>query len=285
LPEDDYLEAQVKDYDFESHLIVQGGIYQGRRIAGTLYFIKLHQDVREVTEQGVKQRIERATAIPQESPARAKGKKSLTKREVESLVGAYDLEPLLSAARKDKRIVRDVQRLLYSPDRLMRWRAADALGKISALIAEKDAETISRLLQRLFTSIGDSAASSWGALDAIGEIIGSTPDLFAGYVPPLYQLAGDRALRIEVLRALGKIGKARPDLIRKVAHRFIPFLHETDPETRGYTAILLGNLVTLEATDELKSLCSDTAPVEIYRNGNLEKKTIADLASQALKKM
>ena len=47
LPEEDYLESQVTNYDCESHLIVHGNAYGGRHIRGTLYFIKLHDDIRD----------------------------------------------------------------------------------------------------------------------------------------------------------------------------------------------------------------------------------------------
>ncbi|MBW1799668.1 MAG: PBS lyase, partial [Deltaproteobacteria bacterium] len=60
LPEEDYLEKQMGQYDYETHLIIHGGIYGGRRIAGKLFFIRLHQDVREVTDQDTRRLIEKS---------------------------------------------------------------------------------------------------------------------------------------------------------------------------------------------------------------------------------
>jgi hypothetical protein len=146
LPEDDYLEKMVENYDHESHLIVHGGIYKGRRVTGTLYFIRLHQDIREVTAEGVQKRLNRATpGSPEPSPKR-RGKKSFSKKEVELLVNNYEVEPLLKLAAQDKRIIRDLQRLLYSVDKLIRWRAADVLGRVAAVIAKYDPRAISKLL-------------------------------------------------------------------------------------------------------------------------------------------
>jgi HEAT repeat protein len=285
LPEDDYLEKMVENYDHESHLIVHGGIYKGRRVTGTLYFIRLHQDIREVTAEGVQKRLNRATpGSPEPSPKR-RGKKSFSKKEVELLVNNYEVEPLLKLAAQDKRIIRDLQRLLYSVDKLIRWRAADVLGRVAAVIAKYDPRAISKLLQRLFTAISDTAASSWGSLDAIGEIISNRPEQFGGYMPQLYQFASDRGLLAEVLRALGKIGEKRPDLIRKNAFHFIPLLQDFDPEIRGYAAILLGNLGVHEAKEDLTRLAEDSIGMEIYRNGRLEKQTIGHLATEALGKL
>lgn len=282
LPEDDYLETQIKNYDFENHYLVHGGVYGGRRIAGTLYFIRLHRDIQEVTQEGVLQRLESATHVPARSSVGPKGRKSFTKKEVEALVKEYKMERLLSLAKQDKRIIRYLQRLLYSVDNLLRLRAADAIGKVSALIAQNDPGTISKLLQGFFTSIADSAASSWGAVDAIGEIISNRPEQFAGYIPQLHYFIRDKALVVAVLRALGKIAGKRPDLLRKFTFRFIALLRDPDPEIQGYTAILLGNLSAHEARDDLKRFQDDPAVIEIYRDGDLEKRTIGQLASEAL---
>jgi hypothetical protein len=284
LPEEDYMEAQVNNYDLDTHLVIHGGVYQGRRIAGTLYFVRVYRDIPGVTEEA-KKGLDRVAAVSQRSSRKKRERKVLSKKEVAAFVEAYDLNPLLDVAKEDKRIIRDLQRLIYSVDKRLRLRATDALGKVSRVIAEYDPGAISKLLQRLFSASADTASSSWGCLDAIGEIISSSPEQFGGYMPQLYQFAGDRALLAEVLRALGNIGGKRPDLIRKTTYRFIPFLQDPDPEIRGYAAILLGNLGAKEAKDDLTGLEEDSAGLEVYRNGQLEKQTVGQLASEALAKL
>ncbi|UCE64495.1 MAG: PBS lyase, partial [Nitrospirota bacterium] len=59
LPEEDYQEKQVGNYDLVNHFVVTGGIYGGRRISGVLLFIRLHEDVLEVTSGGVRKRLNR----------------------------------------------------------------------------------------------------------------------------------------------------------------------------------------------------------------------------------
>jgi hypothetical protein len=284
LPEEDYMEAQVNNYDLDTHLVIHGGVYQGRRIAGTLYFVRVYRDIPGVTEEA-KKGLDRVAAVSQRSSRKKRERKVLSKKEVAAFVEAYDLNPLLDVAKEDKRIIRDLQRLIYSVDKRLRLRATDALGKVSRVIAEYDPGAISKLLQRLFSASADTASSSWGCLDAIGEIISNSPEQFGGYMPQLYQFAGDRALLAEVLRALGNIGGKRPDLIRKTTYRFIPFLQDPDPEIRGYAAILLGNLGAKEAKDDLTGLEEDSAGLEVYRNGQLEKHTVGQLASEALAKL
>jgi len=283
LPEEDYLEKQVKNYDLDTHLIFPGGAYEGRQVAGTLFFIRLHRDVREVTQEGALRRLESATQVPQKSAVTKRTGKSFSKKEVEAWVKEYKLDALLSIAEKDPRIIRDLQRLLYFPEKGLRRRSAEILGKVSVLIAQKNPGTISKLLQGLFTALTDTAASSWGSIDAIGEIICHSPKQFAGYMPQLYQFVKDRALLPDILRALGKIAAKRPDLIQKKSFYFIPLLQDRNPEIRGYAAVLLGNLGTQEAKDDLTKLRKDDAVLEIYEDGKLEKRTIGQLASEALR--
>ena len=285
IPDEDYVEKEVENYDLETHLIIHSGAYEGRHVHGVLYFIRLHEDVREVTEEGTRRLLEKALPVSKERPMKRRGK-NFSKRQVEAFVEDYRMDALVELAGQDKRILRDIQRLLYSADPLIRCRAAEAMGRTSSVIARKDPAIISRLLQGLFTSISDTAASSWGYIGAIGEIIHHNPDQFLGYVPELYGFMRDRALLPEVLDALGKIAQNKPEALRKKAYYFIPLLQDEVPQIRAYAIMLLGHLHTREARDDLLNLLEDRTPVVLYRNGRLhEDLTVGQLAGEALDRM
>ena len=279
-PEDDYQEGRVENYDYDNHLVVPGGAFEGRRISGALCFVRFHEDILEVTAEGVRRKLENAKPITRKNEIHTKGK-SFSKKEVEDLVRSYRLDPLIEAAGTDTKMERNLMRLLYSPDTQFRYRAAEALGRVSARIAKDNPSSISKLLQRLFTAISDSAASSWGAFEAIGEIIRHRIDLFAGYIPELYQFLGDEVRRPIVLRILGSIAEERPDLLREHTLHFIPYLKDPDPAIRGYTAWFLGNLGASEIKKDLEELRDETAQIEIYDHGILEKKTVGQVAAEA----
>jgi len=285
LPGEDYQEEIVKQYDYFNHLIVPGGFLESRRISGALFFIRLHEDVQEVTSESVWKTLETATPIVPKVMVKHDRKMSLSKKEIEELVKKFRLKAILRIAREDKRIIRNLQRLLYSGDDLFRQRAAEILGQVSAVIAESDSGAISKLLQRLFTSIMDSAASSWGAFEAIGEIISHKTELFAGYIPQLYQFLADKTQRAQVLQAIGRIARSRPDLILKTHTSFIPFLQDPDPLVRGYTAWLLGNLGARKAIEDLKKLRDESNEIYVYENRKLKKKTVGKIALEAIEKL
>jgi len=279
-PGEDYQEELVDSYDYENHLIVPGSVFEGRRISGALFFVRFHEEVLEVTADGVRKKLETAKPVPRKEKHPTKGK-SYTKQEVEVLVRSYRLDPLIEAAQTDRKMERNLMRLLYSADPQFRHRAAEALGCVAARIAVDNPSSISKLLQRLFTSISDTAASSWGAFEAIGEIIRHKLDLFAGYIPELYQFLGDETRRAIALHTLGSIAEKRPDLLRKHTLHFIPYLKDRDPAVRGYAARLLGKLGATEIKKDLESLRAETVQIEIYEHGILKKKTVGEVATEA----
>lgn len=285
LPEEDYRDEIVEHYDYVNHLIVPGGALESRRISGALFFIKLHEDVLEVTAEGVKQRLEKADHVSPKPQVKPNREKPLTKKEVELLVREFRFDQIVSVAGGDKRLISKLQRLLYSGDDLFRKRAAETLGRVSAVISESDPGAISKLLQRLFTAIQDTAAFTWGAFEAIGEIIRFRPDLFAGYIPQLYNYLSDGTLRAQVVEVIGRIARSRPDLFRKSTFHFIPFLSDPDPLVRGYTAWVLGNIGAYEWKEDLERLVEDSHEMNIYENGMLEEKTVGQLASEAIEKI
>ena len=285
LPEEDYIEEIVEKYDYINHLIVPGGSLESRRISGALYFIRMHNDVQEVTSQGVQKKLDRATPVIPKQQRKQTIKKPLSKNELEELVKEFRTDPILSVAGEDKKLIWNLQRLLYSGDNLFRKRAAEIIGQVSAIIAETNPGIISKLLQRLFTSIVDTAAFTWGAFEAIGEIISHKPNMFAGYIPQLYQFLADETRRAQVVQTIARIANARPDLIRNTTFHFIPLLQDSDPLIRGYTALLLGNLGASEAQEDLKNLLKDSHEIDIYEDGDLKKKTVAQVALEAINKL
>ncbi len=299
LPNEDYLEELTENYDIENNYIIPVGTYEGRRISGALYFIRMHNDIQKVTRQGVQKKLEhtKTTVGAKSIPVRQNRRINIDKKEIETLVDSYQLKPLLNIAAHDKRIIRYLQRMLYTGDELLCLKTADALGQVCAIIAQHEPGAISRLLQRLFTSLTDAGygVSSWGAVDAIGEIIAGSPDIFGGYIPALFQILEeeDDNLRPKVLRAIAVIALEKPDLITKTFSYFVRFAHMNEPQTRGNAVWLMEQLASSnnsrpgasEAKAKLTAIISDNRPISIYAKGVLGKKSIGQLAAQALDKL
>lgn len=283
LPGEDYLESLLENYDIESNLIVPGGFYEGRKVPGVLYFIRLNEEIQDATYIGVQKKIESA-ARPLTGGSREAFSRKYSKHDIEEAVANYNVDLIQNAAGQDKKVMRILQRLLCS-DSLTRLRAADMLGRASAVIAKKEPGSVSVMLHNLINSMADTGSSSWGSLDAIGEIIGNCPDVFIGYMPTLFHFLNDTDSRPQVIKSLARISEARPDLVRKTIFRLLPYLDDPVPEARGYTTILLGNIGAPEAVPELEKLLTDRQIAGIYRNGEIVKVTVGELATEALEKI
>lgn len=276
--DEDYLEERVDQYDGQSHRIIQGGAFEGRRVAGTLFFVRLRKGAPGARQdRGIP-----ASPGPERPYPEEKGNETVRKEQVEAWVRSYDMAALLRAAEKCKSILRDLRRLLYSADDTLRHRAAEALGRVAAVISEKNPAAVAKLLQNLFSSVTDSASSSWGALDAVGEIISHDTGRFSGYIPGIYRMVADRTLLPDILRCLGKIAGRNPEPLRQAALHFIAFLHDPDPKVRGYAAVLLGYLDVALAEAPLSGLLEDAGVLEVYEEGEMVSTTVGRLSFQAL---
>lgn len=60
---EDYQEKLVEHYDLTSHLIIPGGSFRGRRVRGALYFIRMENEIREITTGGITRRLARSTPV------------------------------------------------------------------------------------------------------------------------------------------------------------------------------------------------------------------------------
>lgn len=286
LPDDDYLVAELVEYDYKSHLVVHSGAYEGRNVTGVLYFIKLHNDVLEVTEDGFRRKLERKAIHPASGfTGRRKERSRLTKNHIERLVKEYALDEITDIASQDNKIIRYLQRLIYSADNLTRMRATEALGCAASAVADHDPKIITRLLKNLFISVSDTAASSWGAIDAIGEIISHKIKNYASYAPQLYQFIPDRELLPEVVRALARITKANPDPFMKIKFSLMPLLKDENPEVRACCIMILENLKAQDSKNDIRLLTDDSAEVSLYENGSYVKKSVGELAASALENL
>lgn len=273
----DFKTEVIEHYDPISHLIVPGGVFDKRRVVGALYFVRLNIPVEDI---GSKIRV-----LDSKKESLGYRGKSLSKRDVEELISSYNIRPIIERAGKDRRLIKNLQRLLYSANPVIRARTAEALGKVCAVISKKDPKQVSRLVQTLLYSIVDSATFSLGSFEAIAEIIANAPDLYEAYVPYLYQFISEESRRAKTIMALARIAEVKPGLLRGRAFYFLRFLNDKDPEVRGYTVILLEKLRASEMKEDIARLKGDMYKISIYENGEIIYRTIDELVSIALNRL
>jgi hypothetical protein len=279
--EEDYIDTCLEHYDTISHKVISKGIFEERQIRGVLIFVKLHEEIQEVTEPRIKERFKRTIPL---YPPKLRSK-DFSKKKVRTYVIENKLDDLLALAQEDSRLISELQRMLYTGDERLRWQVIEILGVVSKKVAEKRPDMVSKLLYRLLYSSADSAASAWGALEAAGAIISNSPDLFGEFSKPLLQFLGNKTLSKEASWAIGKIASKKPDLVKYAFSLLCLSLKNEDPTLRGYAAWALGELGNQEAKQELKKVKTDNQHLFIYQQGQLKEKTVAQLAIEAIKKL
>jgi uncharacterized protein YbaR (Trm112 family) len=278
---EDYLDAIVENYDPITHRVIPGGTLDDRAVRGVLIFVKLNTEFQEVTGEKVKEKIK--TALPPFLPKLRSGK--FSREKVRKDLSENKFEEIIALAEEDARVISELHRMLYTPDIKLRWRIIETLSEASKKIGEKRPDEISKFLNRLLNSATDSASSAWGALEAVGAIISTNPDLFGEFSRPLLSFLTKKDFWNEVTWAIGKIATKKPDLVKYAYSALCSFLLNPDPTLRGYAAWALGGLGIPDVKEELKKLETDNQRLPLYEEGELKEKTVAQLATEAIEKL
>ncbi|MEN8148944.1 MAG: DVU0298 family protein [Planctomycetota bacterium] len=196
----------------------------------------------------------------------------------------------MSPGRRSTRSTRKILRDLYDPSAPVRWAAVQELGDWAEARWPESSENVRDLVRRLAWSLNDeSGATGWGAPEAMAEILARIPDLRIGFASlyPAYLSHEDVYLGHEVLDtgslwALGRLGPdapfGGPDLVALIR----PFLSHEAPEVRGTAAWATGRLGLTDLRDDLVALDGDPSPVFLLVDGEVDVRTLEELARDAL---
>jgi hypothetical protein len=293
MPEDDYLTGRIENYDETTHQVVDLKNIDGRPVRGVLYFVRLHTEIsdlsRRVSEKKQQLIEQMGTPAPapeafvEPAPDKNHIRQKADKKKVKDLVLKGDIDGLVSLCLDDRKTLRLMQRLLYTPQDDDRWLTAWVIGRVSARVASREPGQVSELLHRLFEACSDSAATPWGMVETIGSVIAARPDIFGAFTRHLLGYMGERSTQEQVVWALAEIAVTRPDLIRDTQfYTLFHFLNHPEAALRGQVARLLGRIKATEVAVQLMALKGDLEELTIWESGEAVKTTVAAEASRAL---
>lgn len=118
---------------------------------------------------------------------------------------------------------------LWDPDPEIRRRAAGAIGRSAEAHPALGLETVRRLMWALND---ESATNGVYGIAALGEIGHRCPGMMAPFVPALSSMAWDDGLRLELLRALGRIAETDPRLVAAQLERLDSYVDESREDER-----------------------------------------------------
>jgi len=192
-----------------------------------------------------------------------------------------DFQVIENKARSDKSLLRILSSLLYDQEPLVRWRAIEALGRVSRIMAETDLEKVRRQIRRILWLMNDeSGGLCWNGPEAIGEIIFNVPVLIYEYGPILISFLIEEPFEAGTRRVIARVGRKNPEIFSKSGTLIAASLKNPDPELRAFSIKALNSLEDTSAYDEVAMLRDDQSPVEDYdfETGELRKITVGDFA-------
>ena len=208
----------------------------------------------------------------------------MQKSEITALLGAYQLQPIIEAANRDRSIIRMLISLVYDKEHLQSWRAIEAIGLASGEIAKTNVDVIRNLSQRFLWMMRDESGNGPGsAPELLGEIVRSTPDAFADIGQIVISFHDEKMLRRGVMRAIWRIVEKRPDLLT-MTQTFMEqklCLDDDDADVRAYALMIAGALGLKEFLPVVEKLRNDASPVKIYDNGEFMVTSVAEIANTA----
>lgn len=285
-PEEDYKEVVLEGYDQREHCLYSERERRELGIRGVLYFLKLADEIRDISLEQLKELRNQRTHAPR-PPEEIKPRR-LNRREAEKLIQTGQEKELLLLCQHQPVNLRILQKVLYSADPLLRWQTVMLLGQAAQMLLEDHPEMIADLVKRLIYASADSAASAWGALETVGEIIRHAPNRFGLFVRNLFAFLKYPEFRPGTLWALGRIGEKHPQLIRRLSvFPLLKLLEDEDPTVRGMAAWAVGRIGLVEGEKALQALLEDRTPLSMYspEEKSLVEITVADLAKEALQRL
>ncbi len=276
-----YIDAVIEKYDAITHSVVSENFCDDRYVKGVLIFVKITDGVQEITNEKVKERLKYTLPL---SKVKMRSEK-FSKEKVHEYVIQNNISDLISLAEEDSRVLNELQKMLSTPDKKLRWRIIEMIGGVSKKVGEIRPDLISKLLTKLLQIAVYPGSSAWGVLEAAGTIISNNPKLFGEYCQTLLAFLRQEKLQKEVIWAIGKIASVSPEVVKNSFRTLRALLKDPDPEIRGYSVWALGEIGFSDVLDDLKDLSEDQHLLSIFEEGELKSVTISHLAKEAIAKI
>lgn len=207
-----------------------------------------------------------------------------TKSEVKKLLQDRRFDDLCRLETERGGVFRWLRSLACDREELVFWRAVEAIGPFSRFVAaQQGIDAMRGMVRRLNWALSDESGDmAWAGPEMLVEIFMANPKTCRDVAFIVINL-DELIFRRNAVWAAGRIATEHPDIVRDVADELLAELDNADPEIRAYAAWALGLIKDGRAAGKLKALAGDSdGPVKFYRNGELERVTVGDLARESL---
>lgn len=195
-----------------------------------------------------------------------------------------DYGTITDLAVKNRRVFRSLISLAYNKEDVVSWRAIEAMGKAAGAVAGENPSLVRDVVQRLIWSMSEeSGGIGWSAPEMLGEIVRSSPAVFADIPPIILSFHEEEMFLKGVLWAMGRIadaGISPPQGAAELARRC---LGSEDPVARAFALIAISKMDLNREDGAVCALTRDNATVRIYDDGELQELTVGEIARRAVR--
>ncbi len=189
-----------------------------------------------------------------------------------------------------RKVVNPLFGALYHGREKIKWRAVEAMGRLTAHLASTDLESARVIMRRLMWNLNDeSGGIGWGSPEAMGETAAASRKLaeefgclLVSYINRQGNFLEHPLLQRGSLWGLGRMVNRWPDLAADTAGHLPPFFQDNDPYLKALAAWVALPLKEESLRPLLKSLESDSRQVELFLRGRLQKVSVAQVAKGKL---
>ena len=256
-PDEDYKEIWVENYDLESHSILPMPPYGRKKLSSALCFLKLSDEIREAKKDKLQKLLQKEKEI---SDLPKVEKRKLSKKEIEGLIKKGDITLLSAYVLAEPLNLNALQKFLYHPDPVFRKKVIVATGEVVLKLVKVYPEKVLDFIKRLLYAAADSAASAWGALEAVGEIIRNTEDRYSIFMRNLLAFMKLPEYRPYLLYAFYRISEKNPQVLKQHSYlTLLNYIENSSPEIQGLILLIFRNLNASEIKsyfDKIDSLAS-----------------------------
>ena len=208
------------------------------------------------------------------------------KKNILALLESRDLQEISRLQASPYKIIKTLISLSYDKKISLSWRAIEAVGLFTGEMAKEDTEFVRNIVGRLLWMIRDeSGGIGWSVPEMLGEIVKNNPELCADIAPVIISFYEELMLATGVLWAVGSMGELDKDTIEYAVPLIQQFLNSPEAVQRGYAARALGILGASDAKQDIEGLVHDADLIPVYHDGDILKKTVGDIATEALSRL
>jgi HEAT repeat protein len=202
------------------------------------------------------------------------------RQEIKALLESGDYGGITGLTARPATLIRHLIPFTYDKGEVLCWRAIEAIGRVTALMPTEEARSA---IQRVLWMMRDeSGGNVWSGAEIIGEMVRTNPGPYEDIVPVLISFHEEALFRTGTLWAMARIAEVRADLVEPLGDVPLGYVDSPEPALRGLALMALGRIGKERFIPIFEKRLKDKAPLLVYSGGSLVRRTVGDIAAEAL---